>query len=147
MKDIEIFNGPITNLIPDAFKTTYRTTVEWLNRSIVVISSIPTYLQQNPSQAFAVFFTANAIVFYGLYLFAQFLDDRAAESSHAASVEDLFLNHLLINGVIVGVSILLLNTALSNVLQYPLTHTVLVAVAAGAISLRIILSTLFPAEE
>lgn len=144
MNNIQTSSGPGFSLLPEPIQTTYHAAVDWLNRSVQVISTIPSRLQNNPQQAMAVFFTANVIFLFFINLVANWADERVKNAPKVFTSGDIRLNQFFVNIVVVGGLAVISNIVLSILLSYPLKPLVLVSLAAGHIAFRIALNAFFP---
>lgn len=149
MNKIEVADGP-GDLIPDIVKSAWRSVGEWYNRTVEYYDLIPGHLHQNPSHAFAVFLTVNAIFFYFINEFALYLEERVESAPRELDGDERKLNQFLINGLVVGGAMLIFNIILSKLLSYPLSKSTLAAIVTASIAIRVILGHLcgeIPDEE
>ena len=75
------------------------------------------------------------------------LDERVAAAPKTFEGDEYRFNQFLIDGVVVGTSMIILNTALSRLLQYPLDKAIVATLVTATIALKMFYSALFPVEE
>jgi hypothetical protein len=132
--------------ISDSLKNGFRTLGNWVGRALTLIQNVPHQMQANPTVAIAVFAGSN-VLFYKFVAnpfangLGRLIDERAIERypselpPHIAADYPSFKN-LLLNGVIVGGSVLSFNLILSRLADYPLSKTALAAITTAAIAAR-----------
>ena len=147
MNQIDTLSGSLYDMIPEAVLRTYHTIAKWTNRTVALLSLIPEHLQKHPQQAFTLFFVANCVFVYGTMKFALMLDERVAAAPKTFEGDEYRFNQFLIDGVVVGTSMIILNSALSRLLQYPLDKVIVATLVTATIALKMFYSALFPVEE
>ncbi len=142
MAGIYSFNQYLPHVISNHFtKHSFQFIHEWKNRVVSIIQTFSGRMHQNSTIAFNVFLIANTAFFTLNHILANWLEQRTLESPKELDNTEQRFNCFLINGLIVGCSTLTLNVMLSNITQYPISHSVKIAIVTTSIVMRLLLSS------
>lgn len=137
------FSEGLTTLLKDK----YQLVSEWKGHLVQRWNSFLKNMQNRPNVAITVFTVANLIFFTLINNLAWSLEKRVHDIPQKLSEGDRRFNYFLIDGIVVGGSVLTFNIALSKLSQYPLNKSTIAAVTVGSIALRYFLHIPFGENE
>lgn len=145
------FKEGVTNLLKDK----YQLVSEWKGHLVRAWDSFLKEMKNRPQFAITVFTVANLIFFTLINNLAWSLERRINDIPQKLSAGNRRFNYILIDGAVVGGSVLTFNLMLSQLTQYPLSKTTIAAITVGSIALRYFLHIpveddevpLFPMED
>jgi hypothetical protein len=135
------FREGLTTLLRDK----YQLISEWRGHIVQVWDSFIQEMKNRPNVAFTVFTVANLVFFTFMNNVAWSLERRVNDAPQKLSPCDRRFNYILIDGFLVGSSVLTFNLMLSQLTHHPLNKTTLAAITIGSIVVRYFLH--LPVEE
>jgi hypothetical protein len=128
-------------------KESFPTISDWTRHTIQWIKDLPNQMQKNPRTAFYVFLTANILFFTIMNSYANALVERVIDTPQQLNATDRKFNIFLIDGVVIGGSVLVFNTILSKALNYPLSKSAYAAITLSTIAIRTLFFSSFIEDE
>ena len=126
----------LTESLSDTFKYAFRATIgDFYGRVIRGIDNLPQLMKNNPSVAFGVIVTTNTIFFTIVNRITNWLNKKL-EDKYPLNLEQKTYKYILLDGILVGGSVLVFNILLSKASNYPLSKITLAAITTAAIAVR-----------
>lgn len=142
MNSISPFINNTINIVTQVLKNSAAQISQWANHSVRFIQLIPQQMQQNSYVAFAVIATTNTIFFLTIRSIVKHLDQRLDNQAKPLNLDQRTIKHILLNGLILGGSVISANLLLSKITQYSLSKSVLATITTAAIVGHILLNQL-----
>lgn len=136
MANIYSISQPLVETLMGSSASKFQTIGDFAGRTFQWLKNFPQHMQNHSNVAFVVFTTANVIFFNLINSLATSLEKRVNSSPQELSTSNRIFNHCLIDECVVGGSVLSFNLILSNLMRFPLSTPVLIAITITAMIVR-----------
>lgn len=130
----------ITGTVQDFINQGCRVTSDWAGRGIDLVKKIPSQMGENKHVAIGIFAASNVAFFKLATVFADWLDNTIEAHPKQLTENQKLFKKGLVDGVVFGGSVAILNHLLARSTNYPLSNVVLLAITTAAIATRVILN-------
>ncbi len=131
MTGIYSVTHPLAETVTDVLKRGFKAAGDLTGRAVTIVQSLPHQMQANRNVAIGAFATANTICFVITHKFSNWLDRNIEEEQDLDADQRMFKNILL--SAIIGSTTFGFNVAISRATNYPISHSIKVAIALASI--------------